>query len=184
MEIYKVKTPSRFRFGDPLYYKQYSKKRLKELVVDISPSVILETRLVLDTYETDESDPEAMTTLTIFIAPARFLPFYVDGLKFVSQDEVTREIGVDSASYRLAVDDRVLEFSTGGDGYWGHYTEYQRTRNHMTLVDAMIISIDMPPCDSRDTILSNLKYLFGDMELLPSDPSESEDPTQTTEQSQ
>ncbi len=30
MEIYKVKTPSRFRFGDPLYYEQFGTERLKD----------------------------------------------------------------------------------------------------------------------------------------------------------
>ncbi len=163
MEVYKVKTPSRFQFGDPLYYEQLGKERLKELVVDIAPPAAMETRLVLDTCETGCTDPTTMTTLTIYIALGRFLPFYLDGLKFVSQDEINREIGVDSASYRLSVDDRELVFDTNGDGHWGDYTEYRRTRDNRTFVDAMITTILMPPYDSMDTILARLRYLFGDI---------------------
>ncbi len=184
MEIYKVKTPSRFRFGDPLYYEQFGTERLKELVVDIAPPATMETRLVLDTLEIGGADPSTVTMVTIYIAPERFLPFYLDGLKFVSQDEVSKEIGVDSASYLLSVDDRELVFDTNGDGHWGDYTEYCRTRENRTFLDAMITTILMPPYKSMDTILARLRYLFGDMELLSSNPSESEDPTQTTEQSQ
>lgn len=34
-EIYKVQTPKRIVFGDPLYFEEFSGARLEQLVVDV-----------------------------------------------------------------------------------------------------------------------------------------------------
>ena len=36
-EIYKVQTPKRIVFGDPLYFEEFSGARLEQLVVDVQP---------------------------------------------------------------------------------------------------------------------------------------------------
>ena len=48
-EIYKVQTPKRIVFGDPLYFEEYKGEQLKKLVVDYEVPAKFDTaRLVLE----------------------------------------------------------------------------------------------------------------------------------------
>lgn len=42
-EIYKVKSPKRIVFGDPLYFEEYKGDELKRLTVDYKPSEYFDT---------------------------------------------------------------------------------------------------------------------------------------------
>lgn len=46
-EIYKVQTPKRIVFGDPLYFEEFSGARLEQLVVDVQPPEAFGARVVL-----------------------------------------------------------------------------------------------------------------------------------------
>ena len=54
-EIYKVKSPKRIVFGDPLYFEEYKGDELKRLTVDYKPSEYFDTaRLVLQEQPNQE----------------------------------------------------------------------------------------------------------------------------------
>lgn len=54
-EIYKVRTPKRIVFGDPLYFEEFSGARLEQLVVDIQPPEAFSARVVLREFSTAEA---------------------------------------------------------------------------------------------------------------------------------
>ena len=49
-EIYKVQTPKRIVFGDPLYFEEFSGARLEQLVVDVQPPEAFGARVVRRTW--------------------------------------------------------------------------------------------------------------------------------------
>ncbi len=112
MESYKVKLPRQIRIGDPWYYEQFSGEKLDSLVIDINPPEDFETRVVL----TDDGDT---CSLQFCLAPKNFLKIYMQGKMLAYQQYDSKCIAVDTAKFRLAIDDRSDMVYTGGDGLWG-----------------------------------------------------------------
>ena len=63
-----------------------------------------------------------------------------DNMHYSNQTLTQTEIGVDSASYLLYVDDRGDTVKTGGDGFWGHVIEYKRDSK----LEAVSIELGLP----------------------------------------
>lgn len=164
-ETYMVHLPKKIVFGDPLYFEEFKGKKLESLVVDFSPPRHFEAAVVLQEAPFEEISDEMDRTMTIFFAPAKTMGVYLNDMIFESQDETYKEIGVDTAQYYLKIDDNEETIRTGGDGYWGSYTELSRTINGHRILDAAIISISMPEGESFDSMRERLNYLFKNVTL-------------------
>ena len=68
-EIYKVQTPKRIVFGDPLYFEEFSGARLEQLVVDIQPLEAFVARVVLREFPTAEESDALIRTMEVYLAP-------------------------------------------------------------------------------------------------------------------
>ncbi len=165
-ETYKVKTPKRVVFGDPLYFEQFKGEKLKSLVVDFKPPRYFETRVVLESEPNEEFLEYIDNSMTLYMSLEKQLPTYLKGMHYASQQLDMKRIGVDTAEYLLQVDDREEVIHTGGDGYWGGITEFSRTiREHHSL-DAVMIVMCMPEDEDMESMREYLNYLFEDVELL------------------
>ena len=68
-EIYKVQTPKRIVFGDPLYFEEFSGARLEQLVVDVQPPEAFGARVVLREFSAAEAPDTSIRTMEVYLAP-------------------------------------------------------------------------------------------------------------------
>ena len=165
-ECFSVQCPKRVQFGDPMYFETFEKERLSKLVADCSPPKHFCAQVVLQ-EDLFEEFPEMMNrVMTLFMAPEKYLSTYAEGYMYQGQQTFENEIGVDTARYLLDVDGRYDEILTGGDGYWGQYTEIFRTGTQGKILDAMIISICMPDSEDFESMKRLMNYFFQDVHCL------------------
>lgn len=143
-ETYSVKCPQRFIFGDPLYFEEFKGEKLASLVVDYSPPSFYEARVVLEEKQMDEYPDFMERTMTLYTAPQRTIQTYMDGCMYKGQEQIVKNIGVDTACYMIEVDGRSVEIKTGGDGYWGDCQEFYFNHEDRRILDAVITHISMP----------------------------------------
>lgn len=168
-EVYSVKTPERIIFGDPLYFEQFKGSKLEQLTVDVQPPGRFTARLALEEYPIEDFPDEMMHVMSLYLAPQATMDVYVRDQMYESQTCTNRDIGVDSASYCLKVNDRSETFSTGGDGYWGNYQVLSRQQGKKSILDAIILSIRMPENYTMEDTRECAKFFFKDMEQLQSE---------------
>jgi len=167
-EIYSLKCPRRFQFGDSMYFEEFTGKKLKNLVVDCKPPDYFAAKIVLVEEPMEEYPDEMNRTMTLYLAPKETLDVYVDGCIYKSQKVEEKEIGVDTASYLIVVDGREEKISTGGDGYWGNYIEISHERGTGSILDAMAVTICMPEFEDFESMKHLVNYFFEDVQLLES----------------
>lgn len=177
-EIYKVRTPKRIVFGDPLYFEEFSGARLEQLVVDIQPPEAFSARVVLREFSTAEAPDALVRTMEICLAPEENMDIYLRGMKYEIQEHTEKKIGVDTARYRFQVDDREDILHTGGDGYWGSYEELSRNTRGGSVVDAAILTIIWPEYESMESMRQHAFCFFRDMQLLPDELMEADNEPQ------
>lgn len=168
-EEYKIKCPKHIVFGDPLYFEQFKGTNLKKHVVDFqAPKWFDAARLVLREQKNDEF-PEVMDcTLKLYLGLTRFIQMYVDGKKCKFEKYQERSIGVDSARYLINVDGRSVQIHTGGDGWWGSLGEiHAHFDGKKPILEAIILTIDMPGLCSFKDMKRFADYLFEDLQPIP-----------------
>lgn len=163
-EIYKVKTPERIVFGDPMYFEQCTKEELNRLTVDYKPPNSFRAKVVLEETQYEECPNEIFRAMSIYFAPSKAIDVYAEGKQYASQDYTSREIGVDSASYLFGIDGNCDIFSTGGDGCWGEYAELSHTANGKRYIDAVIVTVLMPEYETIESMRDWMKYFFKEVE--------------------
>ena len=151
-EIYKVQTPKRIVFGDPLYFEEFSGARLEQLVVDVQPPEAFGARVVLREFSAAEAPDTLIRTMEVYLAPEEDMDIYLRGMKYELQECIEKEIGVDTARYYLQVDDREDILHTGGDGYWGSYEELSRNTRDGRMVEAAILTVIWPEYESMESM--------------------------------
>lgn len=171
-EIYAVKCPQRFVFGDPFYFEEFKGKKLESLVADYKPPKGFDARLVLEEKAMEEYPDFMERTMTLYMAPEKNIQTYVDGWMYKGQDLSVKEIGVDTACYLMDVDGRSDEIKTGGDGYWGECHEFRHKQNGRQLLDAITVTVVMPDFEDWNGMERLAGYFFEDRELLPSQEAE------------
>lgn len=62
--------------------------------------------------------------------------------------------------YIIGIDERLEEFHTGADGYWGDACEYSHTKNERKQVDGMMIMMTMPEEVSFAAMKQSMYGLF------------------------
>lgn len=161
-ESYKVKNPKEIIFGDPMYFEEFTGRRLDELIVDFKPPQYFEARVIL-TEQPMEEYPEFMEqTMTLYLAPEQTLKVYMDGCMCESQEIKEKVIGVDTARYLIQVDEREEILHTGGDGYWGSFQEITHKHGNRRILDAAILSIVIPDSENFEGMKKLMEYLFED----------------------
>ena len=178
-EMYQVKRPNHIIFGDPDYFKTFRGERLQSLVCDLFPPKAFDARIVLRTELKERigvGDEELFArmktrqltrrTLKLYLAPAEPMQTYLDNMQYVSQLNGIKEIGVDAARYRLAVDSRELTIQTGADGYWGNVETLYRIIDGKQYDDAIIITVIAPDSFDFNALKRMTKYLFPDMKQI------------------
>ena len=76
-EIYKVQTPKRIVFGDPLYFEEFSGARLEQLVVDVQPPEAFGARVVLREFSAAEAPDTLIRTMEVYLAPEEDMDIFV-----------------------------------------------------------------------------------------------------------
>ena len=84
-EIYKVQTPKRIVFGDPLYFEEFSGARLEQLVVDVQPPEAFGARVVLREFSAAEAPDTLIRTMEVYLAPEEDMDIYLRGMKSLKQ---------------------------------------------------------------------------------------------------
>lgn len=165
-ESYQVKCPKHIVFGDPMYFEEYTGKRLKELTVDYKPPQYFEAGVVLKEEEVLEYPGFMLRTMSIYLAPKETLDMYLSGMMYEGQQIQQREIGVDSASYLIRVDGREEDIKTGGDGYWGDMQTLYHLDGQRKLGDAVILTVVIPDFMDFKDMQQWTNYFFEDVQLL------------------
>ncbi len=160
-EIYKVQTPKRIVFGDPLYFEEFSGARLEQLVVDVQPPEAFGARVVLREFSAAEAPDTLIRTMEVYLAPEEDMDIYLRGMKYELQECIEKEIGVDTARYYLQVDDREDILHTGGDGYWGSYEELSRNTRDGRMVEAAILTVIWPEYESMESMRQHAFFFSG-----------------------
>lgn len=167
-EMYTVKRPERIRFGDPLYFEQFTGKELSDLVVDVSPPSQFAARLILEEKEMEEFPGFLDRTMKLYLAPEKVIKTYTDGFMYEGQKQEGNAIGVDTANYLFDVDERSEIISTGVDGYWGSYDAFHHYHKGTKVLDAVIVTVSMPESVDFDGMKQMASYFFGGMQPVPS----------------
>lgn len=165
-ETYKVKRPGKVIFGDPLYFRQYSEEERKRLIVDIEPPNYFVARVTIEEIPVAACPDGIGRLMSIYLAPEETIETYMQNMIYEGQDLQERKIGVDSAKYRLTVDDQALVIPTGGDGYWGGYEEYSRMIGGRRLLDAAKIAIVMPDKTDTEEMRQYVHLFFKDVQQI------------------
>nr|WP_217937089.1 hypothetical protein [Enterocloster clostridioformis] len=163
-EIYQIRRPDHILFGDPLCLED--KEHFKNVLVDYSPEKYFVARLVLK----EEPDPEdksfTLRYMNLYLAPQRMINVYMNNQMYKGQETVSKGIAVDTARYHIEVDDRSLDIHTGGDGWWGNFTEFYRMNGERKISDAVILTIYVPEEKSFTWMKQSASYLFEGLQPL------------------
>ena len=167
-ELFRVKCPRRIVAGDPYYFETEPPERLKKLVVDYIPPRSYEARLVLSQYEMHDFGVYQTNAVQIYLAPGKDVDVYAAEKMYADQRIEQKEIGVDTASYIMEIDDRWKEFHTGADGCWGNTFTYFHTRNGRKQVDGKMIMFTMPEEVSFEEMKRIMDTLFAGLQPVRS----------------
>lgn len=165
-ETYKVKTPDNIIIGDPWYFDM-EKSEVERLTVNISPPSHFQTRVIIEEKPFEEAPEMLDRSMTIICAPESLLPIFSNGYKLKVNEEVSKQIGVDTAEYLINVDGSQIDIQTGADGCWGYHCEYYRPFFGTKKLDATVTNIGFSEeFEEMDDIRGYLKELFSDVELI------------------
>lgn len=160
-EIYQIRRPEHILFGDPLCLED--KEHFQNVLVDYRPEKYFDTRLVLK----EEPDPEdgrfILKSMDLYFAPTQNLKIYMKDMMYKGQQIESKGVAVDTARYHIEVDGHELDIHTGGDGWWGSFTEFYRMAGNRKISDAAILNIYVPEERSFAWMKQNARYLFGEL---------------------
>lgn len=156
-EIYSVKCPKHIRFGDPMYFECFEGEKLSRLVVDFEPPENFEARVVLEENGIEDS------RMILYLAEKGTIDTYLEGYMYRLQEQESKMIGVDAASYLLNIDEKEEEISTDADGYWGDCQEFRHNYKGEESLDAVIITVLMPEFENLADTRGRMHYFFTDI---------------------
>lgn len=177
-EIYKVQTPKRIVFGDPLYFEEFSGARLEQLVVDVQPPEAFGARVVLREFSAAEAPDTLIRTMEVYLAPEEDMDIYLRGMKYELQECIEKG---NRCGYRQILSSggcREDILHTGGDGYWGSYEELSRNTRDGRMVEAAILTVIWPEYESMESMRQHAFFFFRDMQLLSEEMEEADNEPQ------
>lgn len=172
-EIFKVKCPNHIVVGDPWYFERCSDEELKRLVADYQVPAYWDARLVLKEKAGEEYPDMTMRFMEIYLAPNQEIGIYLDNMMYEGQEQVQKNLAVDTARYKMCVDGREEIIHTGGDGYWGAAQEFYHTQQGRKNLDAVILTVLFPDNETFEGMKRCGNYLFEHMEVLETERKKS-----------
>lgn len=172
-EIYKVKLPKKIIFGDPLYFETMSGPELNRLTADITvPKKLTEARAIIE-IKPDSIYPEYNNAqMSVILSPKEFLDTYLDNKVFKYQTQVEKTIGVDTAQYYLAIDDKDDFIKTGADGMWGSILTIKNGRK----IEGILMTIAFPDeYENINMLRKAVNYFFKDVQQINVQPETQEE---------
>lgn len=159
-----VSMPKKLYVGDPLYFEEYEGAKLKSLTY--AKSFRGKSDWIGKVKLTQKEDSFEMggevikyidLEIEIYLAPnEKLLNIYADNMKFSYQKTKTVDIGVDSASYVLGVNDREIKVSTMSDGFFGTVMEFY----NKSKLEGITIGLSTGEHSDFERVKSELEYLF------------------------
>lgn len=180
-ETYSVKPPKHIKIGDPWYFTQFKGDELTRLTVDKSIHPFYSAcRVTLEETPCEEMPEINFLDMTIYLAPKERINTYLGGMMYKGQLIDEKDIGVDTARYKVEIDGKENTVYTGADGAWGSYTEYYLEQKGMRGTDCMIINLGFSSdFDTIESMREHLRYFFDDVQQIENAPEpeidESED---------
>ena len=162
-ETYKVNTPKKFVFGDPLDFEQGREERLKELAAIIDVPENFTARAVLEEIEVKGLPDDTGRVMTFFFSEDRLIKKLMQGQPFKLPKKREKMVDINSASYFLRVDNREKVFYTGGDGYWGSCAEYYRNTAQGEITAGIVVTVVMPDHTNMNEMRAVVRSLFDGM---------------------
>lgn len=166
---YKAQMPKKIVFGDPMYMEEYKGKELAKLIVNLNTNKaklpknsICAIRVIekKDSFKYEGEDiPYTEVIMRIVLSPNNTATTYINEMRYSSQKYSEKEIGVDSASYYISVDNKDDVIHTGGDGYWGAEGIYYRMIQGKKVIDGIVIDITLPS-ENIEEAEKYLNYFF------------------------
>lgn len=165
-ESFNVVMPKKIKIGDPYYFEQFQedKQKLNKLTYNatfrgkekwVGKMHVIEEKLVDDSMGIS-STFNAVRFICVFAEDEKLADLLLENKIYKGQKVSSIAIGVDTAEYEVAIDDRYLEFHTGADGYWGDVYEIYNGSKKVGIT----IALNLPDLSSFEENLSKLKYLF------------------------
>lgn len=160
-EVYQIRRPGHIMFGDPLCLED--KEHFKNVLVDYQPEKYFDARLILKEEPCPEDSSFTLLSMNLYLAPRKYMDTYMKNMLYKGQKTEEKGIAVDTARYHIEVDDQYLNVRTGGDGWWGNYTEFYREIDGRKISDAVIITAWVPEEEGFEGMKQMAGYLFGDL---------------------
>lgn len=180
---YKLKqTPHHIVFGDPMYFEDYAddKKRLKSLVTNLTLTKAQRNEfgcvVRLSCGKKEEKLPNGENfsymekIITILMCVPKDFDVYLSDLKYTNQTVKSKEIGVDSHTYYLQVNENDDEINTNADDCWGMESLYYGKINGKRVLQAVVINIALPDEMSEKEINQYMDYFFKEKEPYTFNP--------------
>lgn len=167
-ETYKVKTPKYISVGDPSYFENLNGDELNRLTLAMPiPPHCDAARVIIEEKPCEEMPEYSLLDMTIYLAPKNTINTYLGGMMYSGEQLAEKIIGVDTAKYKLQIDDKENTIYTGSDGIWGSFTEYYREFKGKRLVTAMSLNLGFSAdFDTQETLRNHLNYFFNDVEQI------------------
>lgn len=172
-EIYKIRCPGHILFGDPLCLEE--KERFMNVLVDYTPDKNFDARIVLKETPAPDDKNINLLSMELYFSPAEDMHVYLKNMMFGGQETETKGVAVDTAQYRIEVDERYLNVHTGGDGWWGSFTEFYRGSGSGKVSDAVILTVWVPEEEGFEGMKQMAGYLFGELHPIEKAPVKRQD---------
>lgn len=163
-EIFKINRPRYILVGDPLCLEQ--KERFGNVLIDYQSEEYFDARLVLKEEPYPEDSSFTLLSMNLYLAPKMYIDTYMKNMMYEDQKIQEKGVAVDTASYHIEVDKRVLNVKTGADGWWGNYTEFYHEIDNSRISDAVVIKVWIPEEEGFDGMKQMAGYLFGELSPL------------------
>lgn len=165
-ERYKIKTPKRIRIYDEIYLNDSNASDLCAIIDDISRNKKSELifEVVEDTF-ISEYTKKSVTTKSfvakIFISSDQsILDTFFENKYHPGFVKFKKQLGCDTASFVIEIDDVYCDIDTGADGYYGEHIAYKYNKAHRI---EFYVSSEMT---SEIEFRSKLSFLFDLDEIM------------------
>lgn len=171
---FKFQTPTNVRIGDELYFDQVSNDpKMLDLIFDkcIPPYFISGIKIAEMEHEEDLAP---WTKVIIAFAPNKkikilndskdetyddLLNIYLAGFQLEDCNDNNKDLGCDTASFDIYVDNRYYHINTMADGFYGNVSTYRTKDNKSTLGIVVTIWLDSAAYDYEE-VINIFKYIF------------------------
>lgn len=93
------------------------KERFKNILVDYTSEKNFDARIVLKESPAPDDKKINLLSMELYFSPAEDMHVYLKNMMFGGQETETKGVAVDTAQYRIEVDEKYLNVHIGEDGW-------------------------------------------------------------------